>query len=402
MTQASATLITPSPLGESEPHPSQDPTFRETHQIHTSENRSFRGCRRRWDFAYRQGYVLDQAPRPLELGIAFHIGMQAFYDPETWDTTTKEEKASAAIRAYVDECERQRANFIANTRQERVMEASGDDYTERIELGIGMLEHYAYYIHPQQDNWFRPVMVEVPFKVPIELPGHPGLNLLCFKPGTQPGRCGQNHAVGAQVTFDGRVDMIIEDIYNGGYFIWDHKTAAQIQQTEDYLHLDDQVGGYSWALRTVLGIDIRGFVYAEYRKDYPKPPALLKRQVKGRSFSTNKQQPTDLAIFRETVERYDSAAYQAGEYAEYIEWLSSKEAPVFHKRFTILKTPYELDQIGYNLSLQAREMLSTDLAIYPSPGKFTCSGCAYYSPCRGMNAGEDIEYTLDSMYKKVK
>jgi hypothetical protein len=398
MTQATATPIT-----ESEAHPSQDPTWRETHQIHTSENRSFRGCRRRWDLAYRQGYVLDQAPRPLELGIAFHIGMQAFYDPETWDTTTKEEKASAAIRAYVDESERQRASFLALTRQERVMDASGDDYAERIELGIGMLEHYAYYIHPEQDHWFKPVMVEVPFKVPIRNPRSTGdESIRCYTPGTDPGRCGQNHRLGAEVTFDGRVDMIIEDIYNGGYYIWDHKTAAQIQQTEDYLHLDDQVGGYSWALRSILGIDIRGFVYAEYRKAFPAPPALLKRPVKGRSFSTNKQQPTNLAVFTECVSKYDSAAYQTGEYNEYLEWLASKEAPVFHKRFVIMKTPYELDQIGYNLGLQAVEMLRPDLPVYPAPGKFTCSGCAYYAPCRGMNAGEDIEYTLSSMYKKVK
>lgn len=398
MTQATAT---PTIESEAEVYPGWDPSFRENHQIHTSENRSFRGCRRRWNWASREGYVPDQQPKPLELGIAFHIGMQHFYDPETWSTTTKEEKASNAISAFVVECERQQLNYLKLTRQERVMDAEGDDYAARIELGIGMIEHYAFYIHPESDTWFKPVLVEVPFKVPLMDP-RTGQQLECWNPGVGKGRCGQNHANGALVTFDGRVDMIIEDIVNGGYFVWDHKSAAQIQATDSYLHLDDQVGGYPWALGTQLGLDIRGFVYAEYRKDYPKPPMLLKRGVGGRAFSTNKQQGTNLAIFLDTVSKYDSAAYQSGAYSEYISWLKGPDGPVFHKRFEILKTPYELDQIGYNLGLQAAEMLNPGLPIYPSPGKFTCSGCAYYAPCRGTNAGEDIEYTLSSLYKKVK
>jgi hypothetical protein len=327
--------------------------------------------------------------------------METFYDPETWSTTSKEEKASRAILAFTDECERQRANFLEATNQERVMVAEGDDYSERIDLGIGMIEHYANYIHPVEDDWFRPVMVEVPFQVPLNNP-RTGEPIRCFTPGTNEGQCGQFHPVGALVTFDGRVDMLIEDIANGGYFVWDHKTAASIQQNDNYLQLDDQVGGYSWALRSVLGLDVRGFIYAEYRKDYPKPPALLKNTIKGRNFSTNKQQGTNLAVFLEHVKKYDFDSYSNGCYDEFIGWLKSKDAPVFHKRFPIIKTPYELDQIGYNVSMQAVEMTTPSLPIYPAPGRYTCSGCGYYTPCNGKNRGEDYDYTLSTLYRKVK
>jgi hypothetical protein len=400
MTQPSGT---PSLVPE-EIHPTKDRRERETHEIHTSENRSYRGCRRRWDWAYRQGYVLSQSPKPLELGIAFHIGMQTFYNPETWETTTKEEKASNAVQAFTLECERQREKFLRTTRQERVMVAEGDDYAERIDLGIGMIEHYANHIHPTQDNWFRPVMVEVPFRVPLldTRPEHKGDPIQCWNPGTDPGQCGQHHPRGAPVTFDGRIDMIVEDIANGGYLVWDHKSAAAVQANDYILHMDDQVAGYSWALRSVLEIDIRGFVYAEYKKDYPKPPGTLKKVRDGKLFSVNKQQGTSLEVFVETVDKYDHQAYMDGKYAEYIAWLGGKDAMVYHKRFVIVKTPYELDQVGYNLSMQAAEMVNPSLPIYPAPGKFSCSGCAYYAPCRGKNAGEDIEYTLSTLYEKVK
>jgi hypothetical protein len=384
-----------------EVHPTASAEHRETHQIHTSEVRSFNGCRRRWDWAYRQGFVLDQAPKPLELGIAFHIGMEKFYDPEAWDSTSKEEKASRAVVAFTEECERQRAAFLKATNQERILVAEGDDYTERIDLGIGMIEHYANYIHPVDDDWFRPVMTEVAFQVPLTDP-RTGEPLRCFTPGTHEGGCGQFHPVGALVTYDGRVDMLIEDIANGGYFVWDHKSAAQVQTSDHLIQMDPQVVGYTWALRTVLELDIRGFIYAEYRKDYPKAPALLKNTIKGRHFSTNKQQGTNLAVFLEHVKKYDFDAYQDGCYDEFIAWLKSKDAPVFHQRFPILKTPYELDQMGYNLSMQASEMVRPSLPIYPAPGRFSCSGCGYYTPCNGKNRGEDYEYTLNSLYRKVK
>lgn len=391
----------PSQVPEEEVHPTKSGEWRETHQIHTSELRSYRGCRRRWNWAYRQGYVPTITPRPLELGIAFHTGLQTFFNPKTWDSTNAQEKCDLAIQAYMSVCESQREVFLKSTNQERVEVAEGDDYTERIELGIGMLEYYAYQIHPKDDNWFKPVYVEVPFSVPLHHPDT-DLPILCVNPGTDSGQCGQNHPIGAPVTFNGRVDAIVEDIFNGGYFIWDHKTAGQLQSNDRLLQLDDQVGGYSWALRRILEIDIRGFVYAEFRKDYPKPPQLLKRRYKSGWFSQSKSQGTSLNIFLETVKKFDTEAYNEGVYAEYIAFLSGKEAPVFHRRFPIIKTPYELEQIGYNIGIQAAEMVTPTLPIYPAPGRYSCSGCAYYDPCTGTNNGEDVAYTLSTLYKKVK
>ena len=391
-----------------------------THEIHTSEIRSFLGCRRRWNWAYRDGYVPEASPKPLQFGIAFHIAMEEFYSPEMWDTTSPEEKTQRGIDAFIRECERQRGEYLKNTGQTKLLEAEGDDYTERIELGIGMLEWYGKQIHPKEDNWFKPVMVEVPFQVPIKNP-ETGEPLRCFAPavavspedstnvfhGNSIGEvlrtCGQVHEYGAVVTFDGRIDAIVQDLYKGGYFIWDHKSAAQIRRDDRLLLLDPQVNGYSWAAYLELGIDIRGFLYVEYRKDFPRPPKMLSRAYKGRQFSTDKTQATDLENFTQTVQRFHPQGLEAGVYDEYIAWLRGPEAPVFHRRFPIIKTKRNLEAVATQIYEIARDMVSQDLSIYPNAGHFSCSGCAYYTPCLAMFMGEDHQHSLNSdPYKKVK
>lgn len=390
-----------------------------THEIHTSEIRSFLGCRRRWNWAYRQRIVPDTPARPLQFGIAFHNGMEVFYEPTTWSKTSPEEKTKLAIEAFISSCEEQRRNFLRVTGQTSLLEADGDDYTERIDLGIGMLEWYGLQIHPKHDIWFKPVMVEVPFQVIIKNPAT-GEPLRCYAPAVHPSAeestnvfhnnsigevlrtCGQVHEYGAVVTFDGRIDAIMQDLVNGGYLLWDHKSAAQIRKDDRLLHLDPQVNGYTWAAAVELDLDIRGFLYVEYRKDYPKPPEPLSRAYKGRHFSTNKQAPTDLENFTRTVQKFDPDGWAAGRYYEYVEWLKSPEAPVFHKRFPILKTRKNLKSVAENIYNIAKDMINTNLSIYPNAGTFSCSGCAYYTPCLAQFLGEDYRHSLHSSpFKKV-
>lgn len=408
----------------------------QTHEIHTSEIRSFQGCRRRWNWSYREGIVPQQSAKPLQFGIAFHIAMEVFYDPETWLDTTPEEKTKRAVEAFIASSEEQRAKFLKESGQTTLLEAEGDDYTERIDLGIGMLEWYGSQIHPKEDTWFKPVMVEVPFQVPICNPAT-GEPLRCYAPPVEQNptcpsckksltwvddqwicskcgdefayedeflrTCGQVHGYGAEVTYDGRIDAIMQDLHNGGYFIWDHKSAAQIRKNDRLLHLDPQVNGYTWAAYSELGIDVRGFLYVEYRKDYPRPPKMLSRPYKGRHFSTDKTSPTDVLNFTQTVQKYHPQGLQDGLYDEYIEWLQGPEAPVFHKRFPIIKTKRNLKNVGETLYLIAKDMVAPDLLIYPNAGHFSCSGCIYYDPCLAKTLGEDYAHALRSdPFVKVK
>lgn len=375
--------------------------MQETHEIHTSEIRSFVSCRRRWNWAYREGYVPQETPKPLEFGIAFHVAMQVFYDPDTWTSTNTEDKIKNAVTAFIEECERQRASYLKVTHQERLLEGEGDDYTARIDLGIGMIEWYGRTIHPEWDNWFKPVLVEVPFRVPIYHPD--GTPLTCPY---EYGECGQLHPKNAPVTYDGRLDMVIEDLLNGGYFIWDHKSAGKMQLVDALLNIDVQVGGYTWAAAMELDIDVRGFMYVEYKKSYPQPPGMLKRRYRGKLFSTDKTADTDLDLFLATVKRHDPEALEQGDYDEYLNWLKggdkSNPPPVYHQRFPIVKKRKELKLFGDHIYQVACDMVDPRLRIYPSPNQFSCRGCPYFQPCMHTFLGEDHMHSLNTTFEKVK
>lgn len=369
------------------------------HEIHGSERKSFRGCRTRWDWAYREGHVPDVSAKPLEFGIAFHEALDAFFEPETWFETNAEEKLINAIEVFTRICGEQRVRYLEITNQRELEIAMGDDYKERIELGIGMLTHYAREVHPTANDWFKPIATEISFEVPLYVPGTDEPLQCRNSP-----QCGQRHdndGPGSHVYYSGRVDMLVEDIRFGGYFVWDHKTAAQLANDNGFLQLDDQVGGYTAALALKLNLDVKGFVYAEYRKGFPQPPELLKRLSGGRMFSTNKTQATSVEIFERHVKEFDTEAYTEGKYDEFLAHLR-EEGPKYQQRFVIIKSDKELQNIWKNLTLEAMDMIDPDLLIYPSVGRYGCQSCAYREPCVAQFRGEDYLYTLDSLFTKVE
>lgn len=373
------------------------------HQIRTSARRSFRGCRRRWSWAYVEGWAPLEEPKPLEFGRAFHTAMEEIYNPETWDLTDASDKLRLAKMVFELECEKQRNQYLRENGMARLDREGQDDYDERIKLGHGMLEYYIENVHsvPGNDDWFRPVRVEVEFDVPIT--NADGNDIRCYN---SP-ECGQEHSNNTfdnddnVVTHGGRVDCLVEDIVRGGYWVVDWKTAAELRANEDMLEFDDQLMTYLWALRNKLHIDIRGFVYVEIRKAFPQPPKRLARVRNGCAFSTDKRQPTTYQVYRDHVMAEDPTGYMNGSYVDFFEYLrTDKDAAKFHQRFVIQKTPQELTNVGENIALEVQDMVALDLRIYPSVGRFSCPSCAYRSPCQMKFGGNDYLFTLQSMFRK--
>lgn len=372
-----------------------------THCVHSSERRSFRGCRRRWDWAFRHHYVPETSPKPLELGIAFHTGMEQVYEPTRWYETTPQEKLKLAIDAFTAVCEQQRERFLNVTHQRDLVGAHGDDYAERIELGKGMLTHYVLNVHPIADHWFKPVMVEVPFSVPLTYPkgiklpegNIPGDYLQC----SNSPMCGQTHPNPGPVTLNGRVDCLVEDLINGGYYVVDWKSAAQLIGNGEFLQLDDQITSYCAALQLILNIDIRGFLYAEIKKAYPQPPKKLSRLREGKWFSTNKQQDTSLDLVLETIQEYDESAYMSGFYDDYLQYLRDNP-PTYHQRFPLIQSDAKLYNVLDNVAMESMDMTDPDLRLYPSPSKMNCGGCLFKAPCLGKMNNDDYIHTLETLY----
>lgn len=399
------------------------------HSVHTSERKAFRACRWRWDKAYRQKYQPFTMPKPLEFGIAWHVAMETWYDPDMWDTD-RETHYLVTVETFI--------KVIADQlkRYEEYNGAPDDetlkDYVERRDLGVKMLEYYCKRVSPMLDKGLTPLAVEIPFEVYM---GFECKCPQCWRLWTKSEMGIKHHDEwqvekyerrlklgyseelarsyvtnesnyyeyawdGLPVTFGGRIDAIFRD-EQGRILVFDWKTTARILDGEDeaaFLQLDDQVGGYPVALYK-LGRQVDGFIYHEQKKAVPEPPVPLKRAYKGCMYSTNKDAPVEYMTYLETVMNQDTYAFNNGLYDKYLQHLSGPMAPKFYQRHTIFKTDTQMDNFWEDLILEAKDMLN-DPSVYAQPSRFSCNSCLFRQPCEGRLRGEDYQITLDTMYVK--
>jgi hypothetical protein len=398
------------------------------HEIHTSERRSFRACRRRWDWLFRLNYYPLVTAKPLEFGTAFHKGMEVFYDPRTWNWD-REVVAASAILAFVDKCEEQKLAYLKYEGRTQLDEEVEEDYAARVELGKGMMNWFFLNVSPKEDTNWKPVEVEVAFRVPIRHPETGEKYIWCKcqrcwervievaenierKDGNRRYTSEQqdsaaairaarenNEAMwdGLPVCYEGRLDVLgIDD--RGGYWVVDWKTAAAIRGDDEHLYLDDQVGSYVWALWK-LNVPVRGFIYHEQKKGYPLPPKENKVRRLGRKFSVAQNQDTDYELYLQTVSEKDTDAWKEGLYDDFLRYLQ-EEGITYYSRKQIHKSREELESIEYNIGLEALDMIDPKLRIYPSAGRFGCTFCAFRQPCMEKNAHGDYQYALDTMYEQ--
>lgn len=417
------------------------------HEVHTSERKSFRGCRRRWGWVFLDFYYPRTTAKPLEFGVAFHNAMEVLYDPNTWDFPDRQVVVNAAIQAFVETCEKQKKKFLEEANENYLTNVEvEEDYNERVELGKGMLNYYAKEVAPKYDEGWTPLRVEVEFIVPIQNPDAQDEYLFCTC-----NRCrvtqtqhlesdpDLRNALGGDVQIDfrqspttrlwsmrvggesapwqdweglvvclaGRIDMLAKDPH-GNIWIVDWKTAARLargdasgQDRDEFLDLDDQIGSYVMALRRKLGIDVRGFVYVELKKAFPQAPVRNRQARLGRMFSVNQQQAVDYDTYKATVSVEDKEAYEAGLYDDFLDFLKG-EGQQFHGRYQIAKLDEELEEIERNLFWEASEMCDPNLRLYPNAGRFNCATCAFRQPCLEKNRQGDYHWILDTLYDRRK
>lgn len=395
------------------------------HEIHTSERKSFRGCRLRWKWHFIDEWTPIGSAPPLEFGIAYHKAMEVLYNPETWDLPSREVVGELAVKTFVDECNKQKQAYLQESGQEDFDHEVEKDYAERIELGKGMLRYFYRKQLPNNPEKLRPVKVEVAFEVPITNPWT-GEELFCKckkcferwyatdEAKQKIAECNARHEAkgtlpcdpkghfestgGLPVVYAGRIDALGED-ENGDYWIIDWKTTAQITEDEEFLELDSQIGSYVWALVVGLGLPVRGFIYHQQRKGYPQPPKRNKHIRLGCAFSVSKSQTTDYETFLETVKTEDTAAYESGAYDEFLDFLKH-EGIVYYKRDIVIKTPEQLRSIHEDIYNEVLDMIDPNLRIYRNDGRFSCKWCAFRQPCLDKARGADYEYGLRTLFKK--
>lgn len=373
----------------------------EAYIIRTHDRMTFKSCREKWDIGskLRGDWEPIVTAKALEVGTAFHAACEVYYDPQTWHLD-REVRIAAAMGKYIEVCDEHKKQVIRLNGLSIEVET---DFKERRELGIAMLNQYFDWAK-KNDN-FTPVATEIEFEVPIPVPedwtqpveGMPddmrwiGINGRNIDPAFTARLIDGTwylYYKGLPVVYQGRVDALLED--ESGYWVHDYKTAAQAGQTE-WLQMDDQIGSYVWALRQMLHLPIRGFIYTEVFKKILHEPKVNQN---GR-LSVNKQQDTTLDMFLAKVEELGQ---DPESYADYIEHLKNNPKMVA-RRFQIHRGEKELEIFQRRLVLEVIDMLN-DPSIYPNPSKINCNGCWYYAPCLARQEGSDPEMILSISYQK--
>lgn len=393
-----------------------------THSIHTSQRRSFRGCRLRHKWLFEEFYYPLTTAKPLEFGVAYHKGMETYYDPRLWGKP-REVVLEMAIQAFRHECQTQLNKYkLTLAEGSELPNEVAADYKERKELGEGMLRYF--HEHASQDpklHHLRPIHVEIPFEIPIDdgPEGQLWCNCVtCFNRwigweanhGMNPDAQEEARAMyqkfprrwkGLPVTYGGRIDAIFIDP-QGRIWIVDWKTAAQLAQENDrteFLALDDQITSYCAALWK-LGIDVAGFVYFEQKKTVPAEPEPLVRRRLGRMFSVSKQNVAwNAETYEATVKEYDPGAFEEGLYDDYIAYLKV-EGGRFHAVYPESRTPEQMLQCLEEIYLEAQDITDPNLRIYKNAGRFNCGNCAFRQPCLEKSSGGDYVYALETMFEK--
>jgi hypothetical protein len=381
-----------------------------THSLHTSEAKSFRGCRRRWSWIFREFYYPKTTAKPLEFGVAYHKAMETYYDPTTWqrDPASRGPAALAAISTFRRTVDLQRKAYTKLAEQEGLdLDEAFADYDERVELGISMLKYHLLELSPELDKGLTPKAVEIGFEAPISYPGTTRTIFckcdVCWRRYSQwckKARIDQplwHDWEGLPVTYGGRIDCLMVDD-DGRLWVFDWKTAARLQPDMEFLQLDDQIARYCWAMWK-LGYDVAGFVYHEQKKAVAAEPEPNKTKRLGRWYSVSKSLDVVPDVYVKTVSENDPIAYSQGLYDEYIAWLRESGGR-FHNRERVTKTVNEFLNLERDMAEEALEMIDQNLALYPSPGRFSCGNCAFREPCIAKNRGEDYQHALDTMYDR--
>lgn len=352
------------------------------HIIRTSDRIQFKKCRRNWDFGsiIRQGYVPDRSAPPLEFGTDIHKALDIWYEPSTWHLVTNRGTRHIIAAATISDFEARQDARLKERREPGtgfIEEEVKQEFAERKDLGVGMLKNYFLWA-PLEDD-FTPVYTEVDFEVPIlDNDGNP---FIC-------------DCHGVPVVYQGRLDGIVKD-KGGWYWILEHKTAKTLGDTS-HLQLDEQTTSYAWALQHMLGIRVQGVIYNELAKEYPHPPKRNKTRRLGCIYTVAKDQNTTYELYLETLIENGEPL---GPYEDILAHLK-EQGNKFVRRVPVNRNLHQLENMGRQIYLEAKEMINPDLPIYPNPNKFTCSYCAFRQPCIAMNDGSDYQFLLDEDYRQ--
>lgn len=376
------------------------------HEIHVSEIREFQKCNWAWYWKYMEKWYPLTHAKPLEFGTAMHAAMEARYNPKYYD-----QKGIAEALAITTLADVNQKQFEAAKAAKGIFfdESVVDDYNERRDLGIRMLQYYFEAIVDKEKD-FKPVAVEQNFIVPIE--DATGVQIYCHCD-----QCRKKWSdyqqktelvysvdetppqfMGLPVVLEGKIDLILE-YDNGKVWVRDWKNIGRFSDSVEWLENDLQLTLYLFALWK-MSADIGGFEYFESKKMAPEIPEPMKRRNRGKLYSTAKDNPYELESYLKEIKEGDPVAFEQGLYDEYLDWLKL-EGPQYYRLTKVRKTEKSMRTMQEILQDIAFAITSTregNRKMYPSPTKFGCMYCDFRQPCIERMNGQPYDDMMNSLF----
>lgn len=332
--------------------------------IHTSDRRTFKRCRRKYQLASKleRGLQSKQPNSILWLGTGVHKALEMWY---------ANQQARSLVEYFNEWVAEETKRLMKN---EYVMEV--DD--SAVAMGQGILEHYEK-VYGEQDKQYKPYKMEVMFNVPIVNPDTGQSMTVTNEDGKE-----------IPVTYGGRLDGILED-EDGYYWILEHKTAKSFSDWQDKLPMDEQVTSYIWAAEYLFGIAIKGVIYNGLRKTIPRVPEPLKS---GKGLSKNKAIDTTHDVYLQAI--LDNG-FDPADYTEILDHLKTKGNGFFRREF-IYRSKDEIIEQQKQIFEEAHDMLTTEY-FYPNPTRDCSWDCDFKEVCSIMQARGDAEPFISMMYE---
>ena len=372
------------------------------YEIHVSDVRTYKSCRRKWDWAspLRQHLEPDFTPIHFTIGRGVHYALATYYE-------TGEHPADvfrAWMTAAIAQCE-------ADLGQ--LWESEREKVDSALLLGTGMLDNYYRWVHSLEEPDAR-------WKVIDTEPDFGPLPIL--NPSGKPS---------SRIYLKGRFDKILEETNTGELWLREYKTAGRVPN-EKWLELDDQVTIYLWAAQQIIGRPVAGVHFRFLMKNIPEKP---RRIYGGKSLSRaiNSQLSTTYELYREAIEdfAYDMTAEKVGapaaqvrtivdasantaiediykgflaelmaEYNDTLDQLAGRGYGDFFKEYEVPKTQHEIEAAAHELWLVGLEMVRPTTPIYTAADWLKCQFCQFRTPCIVRNAGGNFETILKHEYRE--
>lgn len=345
-------------------------------EVHVSDVRAFKTCRRQWSWASPLGRNLepDKPYAPFFTGRIVHTALELHY------------RTGGRLSLYD-------ATEVAITIEREKMEAAGtlwdqeeDLLNNEVELVWGLMEHYEIWAdsktmqrNPWGDANLEFLDMETSFTVPLR---------------TETGR------PSSRVFLGGRFDGIVRRRDDGSLWLFETKTTRSIKELQNNLAFDEQAGAYIYAAQGLMGERVYGVIYNIMRKKVPTKPRVLQNGM----LSQNKSIDTTVEYYwRAAEENHPDASREEllDMYGEILQHLLDK-GNEFFSRTVVRRTEAEIEQLHENLRITSLEMVRPSTPLYPAPSWTSCTFCRFRAPCLQVNAGKDPEFILQAEYRQRK